>query len=437
MSQDLERIVLATALEHELTNQMLQDDISEPDVFTTEARRTLFKALRETFAKGLAHNLTLIVKIAKNGLNELEANEVSLEVIELFPHTKRPPEFRYFLKALLDDYEKRALQLLSSRISSWTNQEGLTPDEIRSKIVAGLEETEKALNLNTDPDIKEQYEETGAQLIARATGGGLVGLPTGLLDLDRVTGGYQRGHLTTIAGRPSMGKSALMLNSANHNAERGTPVMIVSYEMTASEKITRLSAIRGGSFDLTEINIQGLSKEQAEYWYAENGAIADLPLVINESFTTLNKLVTGIRKFSKQNPNGLVFIDHIGLAHGWEGKNYQGDTQMLTDISRTLKQTAKQCNIPIVMLSQLNRKVEERANKLPMLSDLKQSGSIEEDSNLVVFCYRPEYYDIESLEDGTSTEGLCIVKVAKNRGGAIGAIRARYTGNRVMFSAYE
>jgi len=209
--------------------------------------------------------------------------------------------------------------------------------------------------------------------------------------------------------------------------------------MTSQEVVKRINPIMGGSFEMNRLFTYGLSKEEVKRFELEMKPVDEWPLIIDEQSNNINQVLFQIKRFARKNPNGIVIIDYVQLLNGFVDKKGQNDTSVLTDITRSLKQVAKQTSLPVIILSQLSREVEKQPNKLPLLSNLKQSGSIEEDANLVIFCYRPEYYDLETFPDdsGTDARGLADLIIAKNRNGGTGYCRIGWEGAKVLFYDLE
>ena len=408
--------------------------ILSADIFEDEMNRGYFDAIRATFDSSKSYDYTIVINAAKKALNSVPENEVSAYSLELMTVAEAPSIITSLSYELINDYVRRSVAKFGVQISGFAKDYGVSPPELLDKANEGITKIENLIGGEEAETIKEQVERTVTQIKKAAENSGLVGYETGLNELDRITGGWQRGHLVTIAGRPGMGKSALALNSIVHSCQRGIPCLLFTREMTSEETIKRISCIVGCSFNMYELFTKGLNKDQAAYFEKETEFIKEWPLIIDEHSSDLTQVVFEIKRFSKRHPGGIVFIDYLQLLNGFAGKNYAGDTQKLTDITRALKQVAKSADVPVIELSQLNRDVEQRGDKMPMLADLKQSGSIEEDSNLVIFCYRPEYYQIETFKDGTPTAGLADLLVAKNRSGSTGYARTRYEGIRVRFS---
>ncbi|HEU5292607.1 MAG TPA: replicative DNA helicase [Cyclobacteriaceae bacterium] len=260
---------------------------------------------------------------------------------------------------------------------------------------------------------------------------GVSGVKTGLKDLDAATGGWQNTDFIVLAGRPSMGKSALALHFLKSAAMNATPTALFSLEMSKEQLVDRLIASE------TEIPLDYLSHKKLSEWQLQTitqkvGKVYDLPIYIDDTAgLTVGFLRAKVKRMVRKYGIKMVIIDYLQLMSGEQKGNRE---QEISSISRGIKKLAKECNIPIIALAQLSRSVETRGgDKKPMLSDLRESGAIENDADLVMFVYRPEYYGFEQDADGLSTKGLAQVIIAKHRNGSLDTINANFIGKYQTF----
>ncbi|MEW5709806.1 MAG: replicative DNA helicase [Pseudomonadota bacterium] len=258
--------------------------------------------------------------------------------------------------------------------------------------------------------------------------GAPIGISTGFLDLNACVGGLRASDLIVIAGRPSMGKSALAFNIASHVAQAGHPVAAFSLEMSAEQVAARLVAAEA------RVPLNGLlqGKLLEAEWPQVTQAWAklnDLPLVIDETpAVTCAHIRARCRRIKRAYGGlGLIVVDYLQLMRG-QGENR---TQEVGSLSRGLKALAKEFAVPVIVLSQLNRECERRTNKRPMMADLRESGEIEQDADVICFVYRDEVYHPESPDRGTAE-----VIVAKQRNGPTGMVRLTYLGEYTLFTNY-
>jgi len=243
----------------------------------------------------------------------------------------------------------------------------------------------------------------------------LAGVPSGYASIDGITGGWQPGNLIIIAARPSMGKTALALALALNSARLGSPVCFFSLEMSEAELATRYIS---GASGYTNVEIRNANVDFTKLCN-ESFEVGNLPIYVDDTpALSLFEIRSKVKKMILKHSIKLVIVDYLQLMTAEAGNR----EQEVSVISRGLKAVAKEFNIPVIALSQLNRGVEERIDKRPRLSDLRESGAIEQDADIVCFVSRPAYYKIESIDlDGidTSTNGLMLIDCAKDRNGAL------------------
>jgi replicative DNA helicase len=310
-----------------------------------------------------------------------------------------------------------------------------------------LDKAEQKLFDIANNQLKKNYE-TAKELIEKAIKTiednsqkeGISGVPSGFKALDMVTSGWQPSDLVIIAARPGMGKTAFVLSMARNIAvEMNMPVAIFSLEMSSVQIITRLISSE------TEIGSEDLKKGQlnTHQWQALRSKVNKLenaPLFIDDTpGISIFDLRAKCRRLVHQHGVRIIIIDYLQLmTAGGSGKNAGGNReQEISLISRSLKAIAKELSVPVLALSQLNRGVETRSatgSKRPLLSDLRESGAIEQDADIVSFIYRPEYYKLESWEDGTSTTNQAEIIIAKHRNGGLEDVRLKFEGKFTRFS---
>ena len=266
--------------------------------------------------------------------------------------------------------------------------------------------------------------------------GGIVGLESGLVSLDKVTGGWRNNQFVVVAARPAMGKTSFLLTMAKNIAGNGNPVLLFSLEMSKLDLGQRLLSM-ASEISVSKINGQEGKVNIPEKMILERQSelLAKIPLFIDDaSNLTMYELASKARQKKREQNIKCVMIDYLQLLSG-NGK-YGTREQEVSSISRALKQLAKELDIPVIALSQLNRGVEARSgeNKRPQLSDLRESGAIEQDSDMVIFIHRPEYYGIDMYENGESTKGKAEIIIAKNRGGAVRTLKMQFHSKFTKFT---
>jgi len=251
--------------------------------------------------------------------------------------------------------------------------------------------------------------------------GDVTGVTTGYSRLNEYTAGWQRSDLIILAARPSMGKTALALNFVRNATLSGTAAAVFSLEMSKEQLMARLLCM-DGEIDLQRFRRGWLHDDEWSRLRAAGARLSALPLFINDT-PALNVMeMRGMcRRLARERGLGLVVVDYLQLMRA--ARRVDNREQEIAEISRSLKALAKELNIPVIALSQLNRKVEERSNRRPMLSDLRESGSLEQDADVIAFIYRDEVYNKESPKKGTAE-----IIIGKQRNGPIGEIELRFEG---------
>lgn len=261
------------------------------------------------------------------------------------------------------------------------------------------------------------------------SGAGIIGVPTGYVDLDRMIGGLEDDDLIIFAGRPSMGKTALAQNIAVNFALAGRGVLFFSLEMSKEQLMERLLALVAG-VDAQRLHRGILNEAEMARISQASGPIHSAPLYIDDD-PSLDELMllTKARKESVQHSIQLVIVDYLQLMEGTAGTR-ENRTQEVSGISRALKRLARQLGVPVIAISQLSRKVEERPDKKPMLSDLRESGQIEADADIVLLLWREDYY----REVSTKKQNICEINVAKQRRGPTGTISLHFNRSLTKFA---
>lgn len=258
--------------------------------------------------------------------------------------------------------------------------------------------------------------------------GNVTGIPTGFLDLDYKTAGFQPSDLILIAARPSMGKTALVLNIAQHMAFReNVTVAIFSLEMSKEQLVNRLLSLES-HVDSQSIRTGNLSDEDWAKLIEGAGIIGKSNLIIEDTpGISVTELRSKCRKFKMEHDLGIIMVDYLQLMTG--SRRSESRQQEISDISRSLKEIARELNVPVVALSQLSRAVEGRPDKHPMLSDLRESGAIEQDADVVMFIYRDDYYNKD-----TTKPNVAEIIIAKQRNGAIGTVELAWLPQYTKFA---
>ncbi|MBD2871796.1 replicative DNA helicase [Paenibacillus arenilitoris] len=252
-------------------------------------------------------------------------------------------------------------------------------------------------------------------------GGGPTGIPSGFTDLDRMTAGFQRSDLIIVAARPSVGKTAFALNIAQNVGVRAREtVAIFSLEMSAAQLVQRMVCAEG-NVDAQRMRTGHLEGDDWEKLTMAIGALSESEVYIDDTpGITVAEIRSKCRRLKKERGLGMILIDYLQLISG-RGKAGENRQQEVSEISRTLKHIARELEVPVIALSQLSRGVEQRQDKRPMMSDLRESGSIEQDADIVAFLYRDDYYDKESEK-----KNIIEIIIAKQRNGPVGTVELAF-----------
>jgi replicative DNA helicase len=267
---------------------------------------------------------------------------------------------------------------------------------------------------------------------------GVIGVPSGFTAMDRVTSGWQPSDLVIIAARPAMGKTSYVLSLARNAAvDFGMPVAFFSLEMSSIQLVTRLVSAES-EISSEKLRSGNLRADEIQQIHTKIAGLAEAPIFIDDSAgLSIFELRAKARRLKAQHDIQLLIIDYLQLMSG-NGDNKGNREQEISMISRSLKSIAKELSIPVLALSQLSRAVETRGgDKRPQLSDLRESGSIEQDADMVQFIHRAEYYGLTEDEDGNSTQGMATIIIAKHRNGSVEDVKLKFINQLAKFEDFE
>ena len=416
-----------------LDNEVLSG-LSElrPEMFYRESHRKIFAAVQGLNERGEPVDLVTLV-------DELRARK-QLEDVGGIAYLAGLPDMvptalyaEAYLRILQEKYTLRQLITASGQVMQLAyNAEGALEDLLdkSQKLIFDIGQGRGTEEFQAINNVVHETFEYITQM--HATGGIGVGVPTGFKDLDEQTTGLQPGSLNVLAARPSMGKTALALAIGQNVCMRGNQtVAVFSLEMPSIQLVLRMLCSEA-RVDMNRVRQGQLNDRDFERLAAAAGRLADAPMVIDDDANlTLNELRSKCRRIlAQQGSLGLVIIDYLQLMSG--SKNSSGGEnrqQEISNISRGLKSIARELSVPVLVLSQLSRAVESRPNHRPMLSDLRESGAIEQDADLVMFIYRDEYYNKE-----TDQQGIAEIIIGKQRNGPVGTIKLQFNSANVSFN---
>ncbi len=430
---DMEEAVLgAIMLEKEAVITIL--DILKPESFYKDAHRKIFKAVSDLCLREYPVDLYTVTEELRNH-NELESIGGPVYLTQLTSKVVSAANVDYHARIVAQKYIQRELIRVSSEIQSRSFDDTIDVTDL-------LDFSENALFQIAEGNIKRevapinmvlkeairQIEEAGKREDA------LVGIPSGFTRLDRLTSGWQKSELIIIAARPSMGKTALALSMARNMAiDHGKNVAIFSCEMSSIQLVNRL-IIAETDIPGDKIRNGRLSEEEWKQLDNRIKKLVQAPIFIDDTpAISIFELRAKCRRLMAQHKLDIVIVDYLQLMTGPD--NAGSREQEVSNISRSLKSIAKELNVPIIALSQLNRSVEMRGGtKRPLLSDLRESGAIEQDADMVVFIHRQEKFGIDTfIDDGSSTKGIAEIILAKNRNGPVDDVRLRFREEKAQF----
>ena len=437
---DLEEAVLGAMM---IDKKGVDDviDILQPDAFYKDAHKHIFEAILQLFTETQPIDLlTVSTQLKKNGKLELAGGDFYL--IQLTQKIASSAHIEFHSRIILQKFIQRSLIRISSEIIEESYDETTDVFDLLDKAESKLYEVTQG-NIKRSSETAQSLVLQAKKRIEEIAGKeGLSGVATGFEKLDEVTSGWQPSDLIIIAARPGMGKTAFVLSMArNVSIQFGHAVAIFSLEMASVQLITRLISSETG-LSSEKLRTGKLEKHEWEQLSTKVKDLEKAPLFIDDTPSlSIFDLRAKCRRLASQHGIKLIIIDYLQLmTAGGSGKGGGNREQEISTISRNLKALAKELNVPVIALSQLSRAVETRgSSKRPLLSDLRESGAIEQDADIVSFIYRPEYYKIEEWDDdeASSTQGQAEFIIAKHRNGGLENIRLKFLGHLGKFDNLE
>ncbi|GAA4450580.1 replicative DNA helicase [Nibrella saemangeumensis] len=430
---DLEEAVLgALMIEKDALSAVI--DILKPDSFYKEAHQRIYNAILTLFSDSEPIDLlTVTSQLRKSG--EIDVVGGGGYITDLTTRVNSAANIEYHARIITEQALKRSLITMSSEILRDAYED--TTDVFNL-----LDKTEQSLFRITESNIRKNYSDMSTivrqalnEMETKKNQQGLTGVPSGFTNLDRLTSGWQPTELIILAARPAMGKTAFVVSALRNAAvDHGKPVAIFSLEMSSVQLVNRLISAEA-EIDSEKIRKGTLAPHEWTQLHHKIQRLTEAPIFIDDTpALSILELRAKCRRLKAQHDIQMVVIDYLQLMTGDTTKGGGNREQEIASISRALKNLAKELNVPVIALSQLSRAVETRGgDKKPQLSDLRESGSIEQDADMVMFLYRPEYYNITQDENGNSTAGIGEVIIAKNRSGSLDTIQLRFVNRFTKF----
>ena len=431
-SQDAEQAVLGAMM---TDNAVIPRAIEllKQDNFYIEKHKAIFEAITRLFNRSIEVDLiTLSDELTKTEMLDTIGGNFYLS--ELMSNYPTAVNFENHVKIILEKHIKRSLiQAAGKMLANSYDDSTDALEEIDNAQSDIFTIAEKRFSASFKPINRLAHDTMEIIQELKATKKpGITGVPSGFRELDSKTGGFQNSDLIIIAGRPSMGKTALALSMARNAAvDHNIPVGIFSLEMSNSQLVMRLVSAEA-RINIQKIRTGMISNDDYDKIAFKIGALADSKMFIDDSpALSLIELKAKSRRLKAEHGIRMIIIDYLQLMHPPKAESREREISI---ISRSLKQIAKELDIPIIALAQLNRGVESRSDKRPMLSDLRESGSIEQDADVVLFIYRPEEYGIMTYDDNKQdTKGTGEIIIGKQRNGPVGNARLAYIKDYARF----
>jgi replicative DNA helicase len=428
-SVEAEESVLGAML---LSESAISDVLEKirPDDFYRPAHRRIFQAVVSLFGRGEAiDSVTVSEELRRTGeLEEVGGKPYILHLVSSVPAASNAA---YYARIVEETALLRRLIEVSQQAAAMAFESADDADHIVDQVeqlVFSVAEKRLGDNFSHIRELLHAQLEHVEKLQER--GSSITGVATGFVDLDNLTSGLQPSNLVIVAARPSFGKTSLALNIAQQAAtDHQVPVAIFSLEMSRTELVQRLVCAEA-LVDVSKLRRGQLSDQDWSRLATAVGRLADAPIFIDdtESVTVL-EIRAKARRLKQKSGLGLVIIDYLQLMSG--PRRSENRQQEISEISRSLKILARELEVPVIAVSQLSRAVESRQDKRPMLADLRESGAIEQDADVVMFIYRDEVYNADSTDKGTAE-----ILLAKHRNGPVGRLKLTFLENYTKFANY-
>ena len=432
---DLEESVLgALMLEKDALTNVI--DILKPENFYKDANKEIYQSIIDLFNDSETIDLlTVTSQLKKNG--KLEYVGGSFYVTQLTTRVNSASNIEYHARIILEQSIKRQLIEVSGEVQKEAYEDTTDVFDL-------LDNTEQSLFDISESHIRKNYSQVKGlmkeaidELQAKKTRkDGITGVPSGFIDLDNITSGWQPSDLVIIAGRPSMGKTAFVLSMMrNASIDHEMPIALFSLEMSSLQIVNRLISSEA-ELDSDKIKKGNLKDYEWQQLLHKTDQLNNAKIFIDDTpALSILELRAKSRRLKSQHDIQCIIVDYLQLMSGEYGKSSGNREQEIASISRSLKAIAKELNVPVLALSQLSRAVETRGgDKRPVLSDLRESGSIEQDADMVLFIYRADRYDITEDEDGNLTAGVAEVLLRKNRNGPTGKVKLKFIERFAKFA---
>lgn len=428
-SLEAEEAVLGAILANPMTLSRVVEALT-PESFYKPANKTIYDAILSLYAKNEAIDILTVSEYLK-GIDKLEIVGGRAYINDLALNVITTTNIEFYAKIVQEKAIRRSLINAGSEIVTMAYENESTESTLDNaeKLIFNIASQKTTNDLTPVKDIVlTSYEQIEYRYNNKDE---LTGTATGFYELDSMTSGLQKSDLVILAARPSMGKTAFVLNLAQNVALRANRgVAIFSLEMPKGQLVKRMLCSEA-EVDMQRVNSGHMQSKDWEKLTMAMNNFTDAPIYIDDTGSvTVMDIRAKCRRLAMEEKNlGVIIIDYLQLMEGGSGSNPNDRNQQISAISRGLKTLARELEVPIIALSQLSRAVESRTDKRPMLSDLRDSGAIEQDADIVMFIYRDEYYNREESENRGKAELI----VAKHRNGPVGNVPLLFQSNITKF----
>lgn len=434
-ARDLEEAVLgALLIEKDALTKIV--DVLRPEYFYDDRNKRIYTAILALFSKSEPVDLLTVTNQLRITA-ELDMIGGAFYLVELTNKVNSSANIEFHARIITEYAIKRELITIASEISTEAFEDSTDVFELLDKVQAQIFQVTEATLRKSYMGMKDLMRQALIELEARKDHkDGLTGVPSGFSELDRITSGWQKSDLVIVAARPGMGKTAFVVSALRNAAvDHKKGVAIFSLEMPSVQLVNRLISAEA-ELEGEKLKKGSLADHEWVQLHQRVKRLTDAPIFIDDTpGLSILELRAKARRLKSQHDIQLIIIDYLQLMTASSSNKGPGNReQEISQISRSLKMLAKELSIPVIALSQLSRAVETRGgDKRPMLSDLRESGAIEQDADMIIFLYRPEYYQITEDENGQPTNGVAEVIIAKHRNGSLDTARLRFIGKYTKF----
>lgn len=435
---DAEECVLSALMFSSTQRLNVFNILSNEQAFFKEEHQKIFTAIKTLFDTGAMVDMVTVAA----ELKRMEAYQMIGGARYISQVAQKVSDISHLdahVRLVLESWMKRSILASANMLRQGCYDEGKDVFELLDEAEKVISDSTGQLLKSGDPTFSEIAMEE-MKNISTAHEGQIVGVATGISEIDRRISGLCSPDFTIVAARPGAGKSSLVFSIMTSLGFNGVPCGLVTLEMSKGQVFNRMISILGG-IPAEKIRHRTMNDEEKSRYYHFGGKMRDWPIHINETANTLSKLRVKATMWKNKHGIKALFVDYLQLMGSDISKKGQNRENEISDISRGLKQLAKQLEIPIFALSQLSREVEKQPSKMPQLSHLRESGSLEQDADFVLFLMRPEYYKMQGPitigENDYHVSELCIADLGKSRHGKTGEFIMRFHGPTMKFSDYN